>query len=125
MIDERPVETSPEPWPDGRHATAPSATGSSATVLDGESIEAIAVRAAHHIVRLLGSSGPGAYQLLDARELADALNVSVDYVYGHASDLGAMRLGDGPRARLRFDLSTARRVMLERRQPPRRYRGRA
>jgi hypothetical protein len=86
--------------------------------LDHEDIEAIAERAAHRVVQLLERSGPGAYQLLDAKELARELNVSVDYVYAHAPDLGAMRLGDGPKARLRFDLHTAQRAMRARRQPP-------
>jgi hypothetical protein len=45
------------------------------------------------------------------------LNVSLDYVYARAADLGAMRLGDGPKARLRFDLRSARSAMRERKQP--------
>ncbi len=55
--------------------------------------------------------GPTAYQLLNAKQLADALKVSVDYAYAHAVELGVMRLGDGPKAHLRFDLETARRAM--------------
>jgi hypothetical protein len=46
--------------------------------------------------------------LLSARALADRLGVDRSYVYEHADVLGAIRLGDGPRARLRFDLETAR-----------------
>jgi excisionase family DNA binding protein len=42
--------------------------------------------------------------LLTAAELADRLGVSRPYVYEHAAELGAIRLGDGPKARLRFDL---------------------
>jgi hypothetical protein len=87
--------------------------------LDHEDIEAIAERAAHRVVQLLEQPSPGAYQLLDPKELAAALNVSLDYVYAHAADLGAMRLGDGPKARLRFDLQTAQRAMRARKQPPR------
>jgi hypothetical protein len=86
--------------------------------LDHEDIDAIAERAAHRVVQLLQRPGPGPYQLLDPKELASALNVSLDYVYAHAADLGAMRLGDGPKARLRFDLQTAQTVMRERKQPP-------
>ena len=44
--------------------------------------------------------------------------MSLDYVYEHAADLGAMRLGDGPKARLRFELQTAKQAMRERKQPP-------
>jgi hypothetical protein len=86
--------------------------------LDHDDIEAIAERAARRVVQLLDHPTPGAYQLLDPKDLARALNVSLDYVYAHAMDLGAMRLGNGPKARLRFDLHTARQVMQARKQPP-------
>jgi len=76
--------------------------------LDHDDIDAIAERAARRVVQLLQRPGAGAYQLLDPKALAVALNVSIDYVYAHAADLGAMRLGDGPKARLRFDLQTAK-----------------
>jgi hypothetical protein len=33
--------------------------------------------------------------------------VSRDYVYSHANELGAIRLGTGPKTRLRFDVETA------------------
>lgn len=46
--------------------------------------------------------------LVDARQLAEDLGVSLDYVYAHATELGAMRLGPGPKARIRFDLDRAR-----------------
>jgi len=45
-------------------------------------------------------------ELVDAEQVARRFGVSRDYVYEHAGDLGAVRLGDGPRARLRFDLAT-------------------
>jgi excisionase family DNA binding protein len=48
-------------------------------------------------------------RLLTAEELADFLGVSRDHVYAHADELGAWRLGTGPRARLRFDLEEVRR----------------
>jgi hypothetical protein len=86
-------------------------------MLDSEDIEAIAERAAHRVVQMLDRPGERAHQLLEAKELARELSVSVDYVYSHAVDLGAMRLGDGPKARLRFDLRTAQRAMRERKQP--------
>ncbi len=88
--------------------------------LDHEDIEAIAEHAARRVVQLLEQPTTGAYKLLDPKELAGALNVSLDYVYAHAADLGAMRLGDGPKARLRFDLQTTQRAMRAHKQPPRR-----
>lgn len=47
--------------------------------------------------------------LLTPAQLADFLGVDRDYVYAHADELGAWRLGAGPRARLRFDLEEVRR----------------
>jgi hypothetical protein len=92
--------------------------------LDREDIEAIAERAARRIVQLLDRPDRGPYELLDSRTLARELGVSVDYVYAHAVDLGAMRLGDGPKARLRFDLQTAQTAMRSRKQPPHGHRRR-
>jgi len=86
--------------------------------LEHADIEAIAERAAHRVLQLLREPGPGPFQLLAPKELALALNVSLDYVYAHASELGAMRLGDGPKARLRFDLATARDALCARRGLP-------
>ncbi len=45
--------------------------------------------------------------LLDASQLAAHLGVTRTWVYEHAHQLGAIRLGAGTRARLRFDLDTA------------------
>ena len=47
--------------------------------------------------------------LVDARTLARLLGVERSFVYRHADALGAVRLGDGPRARPRFDPEEARR----------------
>jgi hypothetical protein len=43
--------------------------------------------------------------LVDAVTVAAYLGVSRGYVYEHANELGARRLGAGPRARLRFSLT--------------------
>jgi hypothetical protein len=67
---------------------------------DSELVEAIARR----VVELLGASPrrSGA-RLVDAATVADSLGVERDWVYAHADQLGAVRLG-GPKGRLRFDL---------------------
>jgi hypothetical protein len=39
---------------------------------------------------------------LDAREAANRLGVTREWVYEHANELGATRIGSGPRPRLRF-----------------------
>ena len=43
--------------------------------------------------------------LMDAAAVASFLAVDVGFVYGHADELGARRLGSGPKPRLRFDLA--------------------
>jgi hypothetical protein len=43
--------------------------------------------------------------LVTAADLARYLGVERAYVYEHAADLGARRLGPGPRARLRFSIT--------------------
>ncbi|MFL5864147.1 MAG: hypothetical protein ACJ780_25815 [Solirubrobacteraceae bacterium] len=49
--------------------------------------------------------------LVDARDLAEELGVARDWVYANAERLGGVRLGDGPRARLRFDAERAREAL--------------
>jgi len=39
---------------------------------------------------------------LDAQEVAQRLKMSREWVYEHAEELGASRIGSGPRPRLRF-----------------------
>ena len=41
--------------------------------------------------------------MLTAAQVAARFNVDRGWVYAHAAELGVVRLGDGPRARLRFD----------------------
>lgn len=43
--------------------------------------------------------------LVDVRTVAEYLGVSPAYVYEHAEELRARRLGEGPRARLRFSIA--------------------
>lgn len=45
--------------------------------------------------------------LVDAAELAALLGVDRDWIYEHGERLGAIRLGDGPRPRLRFEVCRA------------------
>lgn len=63
-----------------------------------ESIEAIAQRVAE-LVR-----DPETVQFIDAEEVAHRFGVSREWVYAHAEELGAVRVGEGPRPRLRFDV---------------------
>jgi hypothetical protein len=44
-------------------------------------------------------------RLVDVATVAEYLGTKRAYVYEHADELGARRLGSGPRARLRFSLA--------------------
>jgi hypothetical protein len=68
---------------------------------------AVIERIARRVVELLREEAPSPRRtrLVDAAELATELNVERDWIYAHADDLGAIRLG-GPHGRLRFDLET-------------------
>lgn len=64
-------------------------------------------RIAHRVVDLLGSECPagGTVQMIDAATAAERLGVSRASVYELADELGARRIGNGPKPRLRFDAS--------------------
>jgi hypothetical protein len=65
------------------------------------------------------------FGLSDAAEVARCLRVHENWVYAHAQELGAIRLGQGEKARLRFDLErVAKTLGLEVASPRRRARGR-
>jgi hypothetical protein len=61
---------------------------------------------ARRVAELLGGP-PVGVGLVDAATVATQLGVSRGWVYRHADALGALRLGAGRRARLRFDLARA------------------
>ncbi|MBS1895501.1 MAG: hypothetical protein JST59_29730 [Actinobacteria bacterium] len=98
---------------------------------DAELIEAIARR----VVELLGADAASSSEprYVDAAALALELKVERDWVYANARKLGAIRLGDGPRGRLRFDreivaerlAATAERAGGPARQAPRRTKRRS
>lgn len=89
--------------------------------LDPQTVEAIARR----VVQLLRGIRADA-ELVDAAELARRLGVDRSWVYTHAIELGAVKLGGGARPRLRFDPKVAVERIRNRaggrdtRQPPRR-----
>lgn len=51
--------------------------------------------------------------LATAAEVAEQLHVRKSWVYANQHRLGVIRLGDGPKARLRFDLEQATRAIRE------------
>jgi hypothetical protein len=74
--------------------------------LEASDIEAIAERVAEKLC------GDGLGRYGDVHAVCARFGVSIDYVYAHAARLGAIRLGEGPRARLRFDLGEVERRLL-------------
>lgn len=89
-----------------------------AAELTPEAIEQIAQR----VVELLrdGNAEPkdaeSTPRLVNAAQLARRLGVTRAWVYEHAAELGAVALGDGPKARLRFDPAIAEAVLQARRR---------
>jgi hypothetical protein len=84
---------------------------------DVEFIDAVAQR----VIELLELRRPGAAELeggddthpssLTVAQVASRYGVSRGWVYAHQRELGAMRLGPGPRARLRFDSNVVARAI--------------
>jgi hypothetical protein len=57
------------------------------------------------VVERLGHGRPGvSIGLATAAEVAKLYGVTHSWVYANKNRLGAVKLGDGPKARLRFDL---------------------
>lgn len=74
-----------------------------------------AERIAQRVAELLGEQAREQAPLLDTPAVARLLGVSEEWVREHAAELGAMRVGDGPRGALRFE-STRVRAALDRRR---------
>ena len=68
--------------------------------------------------------GPSTARLVDAAAIAEQFGVARRYVYDHQRELGAVRLGHGPRARLRFDPRQVEALLERRTQPTTPARGR-
>ncbi len=77
-------------------------------------------------------AGPsGSARVLNAREVSKLLGRSAPWVYAHATELGAIRMGSGPKARIGFDLASIEQWKRDNqirppqpRKPPRRRPGR-
>jgi hypothetical protein len=75
--------------------------------LDSETVEKIARR----VVALLEQRGLQQRELVDAAELARRFGIERSWAYTHAIELGAVKLGNGSKPRLRFDPQIAARVL--------------
>jgi hypothetical protein len=58
---------------------------------------------AQRVLQMLGDQGDDEVQLLTVAQVARRFQVHPSWVYANARRLGALRLGSGPKAPLRFD----------------------
>lgn len=102
------LKTRPHTTPPASTARRRAQTRHAAADLTPRAIEQIAQRVAQ-LLHERGETDPQSTppRLLDASQLARHLGVTRTWVYEHAHHLGAIRLGTGTKARLRFDLHTA------------------
>src|SRR3954453_7044595 len=91
---------------------AVSADGAMPTELDLKLVDLIAQR----VLQMIGDREGDGVQLLTVAQVARRFQVHPSWVYANARRLGALRLGTGPRAPLRFDPD---RVALAVEGPPR------
>jgi hypothetical protein len=88
----------------GSETTSPPALD----LLDAIPAEAIPAAIARLAARAMATPNtsaklaPEADELLNPEQAAAVLHTSRKYVYAHVRELGGVRLGRGPRARLRF-----------------------
>jgi hypothetical protein len=101
-------------WARARHAAAE---------LTPDAIEQVAQRVAQLLrherpapVDVELEAHPAPSRLLTAEQLARHLGLNRAWVYEHATELGAIQLGDGPRPRLRFDAQVAAQALQGRRR---------
>jgi len=75
--------------------------------LHPDDLQRLAELVAEHVVALHPSSevqrGAAANRMLTAREVGERYAIDVQWVREHATELGVVRLGQGPKAPLRFD----------------------
>jgi hypothetical protein len=86
--------------------------------LDPSSIDAVARRmlALLRAEGAIGATSTAQAELLTAADIARRHGVDRSWVYANADRLGAVRLGDGPKPRLRFDPERVR-AALDARSP--------
>ena len=73
-----------------------------------EDVRAIAEAVADVLAErgLVVYAGPnGSARVLSAREVSKLLGRSAPWLYAHATELGAIRMGNGPKARIGFNIA--------------------
>lgn len=101
--------------------------GSLRAIGAGELTEATAEEIARRVAQLIGDRLCEPFGLLDTHTVARMLAVSDEWVREHAVELGAIRVGDGPKGALRFDVRRVRAALDRRRidQPKQKQRRRS
>jgi hypothetical protein len=84
-----------------------SASGRFLVQITSEVIDAIAHRVLELQRKVDSADQRSEPELLTVAELAKRLRVNPKWVYAHQNRLGAVRLGNGPKARLRFPAAAA------------------
>jgi hypothetical protein len=87
----------------------------SATLVGQDGGELTVEAIARRVAELLSDHGREPFRLLATPVVARMLAVSEAWVRDHAAELGAIRVGDGPKGALRFDVGRVR-AELERRR---------
>ena len=106
-------------------STAGSAAALALMTLEHQHIGAIAHRDIRAVAEALAdvlverglvmpASAASPARVLDAAQVAELLGRDRQWVYAHAGELGASRYGDGPKARIGFDLVTVEQWKRER-----------
>ena len=91
-----------------------------------DAAEATAKEIARRVAELVDDRIREPFRLLDTKTVARMLAVSEEWVRAHAAELGAVRVGNGPKGALRFDAARVRAALERRRldRPKERQRGR-
>jgi hypothetical protein len=89
-----------------------------ATARTQEAAEATAEEIARRVAELVDDRIREPFQLVDTKTVAHMLDVSEEWVREHAAELGAVRVGDGPKGALRFDAARVRAALERRRLDP-------
>jgi hypothetical protein len=92
-----------------------SAEPQSATFVGQEGCELTVEAIAQRVAELISDHVREPFRLLATPVVARMLSVSEEWVREHAAELGAIRVGDGPKGVLRFDAGRVR-AELERRR---------
>jgi hypothetical protein len=100
----------PSPAGPGRERHRSNGNDAGSHVLTAADVEAIAAR----VVELLRPESHVGHHV-DTTSLATILGVSGDWVREHAGELGAIRVGDGPKGALRFEVRRIRAALEQRR----------